>query len=52
LTRDIKAFLKKGDDMRRAADEAAASERSKWRLFDAYNARNAVDAYAEYEWDP
>jgi quinoprotein relay system zinc metallohydrolase 2 len=52
LTRDIRVFLKKGDDMRRAADEAATTERPKWRLFDAYNARNAVDAYAEYEWDP
>ena len=52
LTRDIKAFLKRGEDMRRAADEAAATERPKWRLFDAYNPRNAVDAYAEYEWDP
>jgi len=52
LTRDIKAALAAGDDMRRAADAAAATERPKWRLFDAYNARNAADAYAEYEWDP
>ena len=52
LTRDIKAALAQGFDMRRAADKAAASERPKWKLFDAYNARNAVDAYAEYEWDP
>ena len=52
LSRDIKAALAAGDDMRRAADEAAATERPKWRLFDVYNARNAADAYAEYEWDP
>ncbi len=52
LTRDIKAALAKGDDMRRAADAAAAAEKPKWRLFDAYNARNAADAYAEYEWEP
>jgi quinoprotein relay system zinc metallohydrolase 2 len=52
LTRDIKAFIDKGEDMRRAADTAAATERPKWRLFDAYNSRNAADAYAEYEWDP
>lgn len=52
LARDIKAALAAGDDMRRAADGAAAAERPKWRLFDDYNARNAADAYAEFEWDP
>ncbi len=52
LARDIKAALGQGQDMRRAADEAGASERDKWRLFDVYNARNASAAYAEYEWDP
>jgi len=51
LSRDIKAALARGLDMRSAAAAAAASERPKWKLFDAYNARNAVDAYAEYEWD-
>jgi len=52
LKRDIEAALTSGEDMRRAADEAASSERGKWRLFDDYNARNAAAAYAEYEWDP
>jgi quinoprotein relay system zinc metallohydrolase 2 len=52
LTRDIESALNKGEDMQRAADAAAAAERDKWRLFDVYNARNAVAAYAEYEWGP
>lgn len=52
LTHDIKSALGKGIEMRRAADEAGASERDKWRLFDVYNARNATATYAEYEWDP
>ena len=52
LTRDIKAAISRGDDMRRTAEQAGATERSKWRLFDVYNARNATAAYAEYEWDP
>jgi quinoprotein relay system zinc metallohydrolase 2 len=52
LTRDIKSALDRGEDMRRAADAAASSERDRWRLFDVYNARNAVAAYAEYEWGP
>jgi quinoprotein relay system zinc metallohydrolase 2 len=52
LSEDIKDFLARGEDMRRAADSAAAAERDKWRLFDVYNKRNATAAYAEYEWDP
>jgi quinoprotein relay system zinc metallohydrolase 2 len=52
LARDIKAALADGQDMRRASDTAASSERPRWRLFDLYNPRNAADAYAEYEWDP
>ena len=52
LKKDIEAALASGEDMRRAADAAAASERDKWRLFDDYNARNAAAAYAEFEWDP
>ena len=52
LTRDIKAALGRGEDMRSASGEAGAAERDKWALFDAYNARNATAAYAEYEWDP
>ena len=52
LTHDLKDALGRGEDMRRAADTAAASERERWRLFDDYNARNASAAYAEYEWDP
>jgi hypothetical protein len=30
---------------------AAASEKSHWELFDAYNARNATVAYSELEWE-
>ena len=52
LTQDVKSALASGEDLRRAADTAGASEREHWRLFDVYNARNATAAYAEYEWDP
>jgi quinoprotein relay system zinc metallohydrolase 2 len=52
LTGDVKAALKTGDDLRKAAESAGAGERNQWRLFDVYNARNATAAYAEYEWDP
>jgi len=34
-----------------AATNAAASERSRWALFDEYNARNATAAFSEIEWE-
>ena len=34
-----------------AAETAAASERSRWQLFDDYNARNATAAFSEIEWE-
>ena len=52
LREDIKDFLARGEDLRRAAESAAAAEQDKWRLFEVYNKRNATTAYAEYEWDP
>jgi quinoprotein relay system zinc metallohydrolase 2 len=52
LSRDVKAALARGQDMRAAAAGAGAGERDKWRLFEEYNARNATAAYAEFEWDP
>jgi quinoprotein relay system zinc metallohydrolase 2 len=52
LSQDIKDLLARGEDLRRAADSAAAAERDKWRLFEVYNKRNATAAYAEYEWGP
>jgi quinoprotein relay system zinc metallohydrolase 2 len=52
LSQDIKDLLARGDDIRSAAESAAAAEQEKWRLFEVYNKRNATAAYAEYEWDP
>ena len=51
LTADTKALIAKGVPIRAAADAAAASERSRWQLFDDYNARNATAAYSEIEWE-
>ena len=41
----------RGKPITAAADTAAASERSRWQLFDDYNARNATAAFSEIEWE-
>ena len=51
LIADVRALNAKGEPIRSAADKAAASERSRWELFDDYNARNATAAFSEIEWE-
>jgi hypothetical protein len=51
LASDTRALLADGKTLAKAADTAAASERSRWPLFDDYNARNATAAYSEIEWE-
>ena len=51
LLSDVRASNKKGEQIRTAAEKAAATERSHWELFDDYNARNATAAFSEIEWE-
>lgn len=51
LDTDVRALIKSGKPITVAADTAAASERSRWDLFDDYNARNATAAFSEIEWE-
>jgi quinoprotein relay system zinc metallohydrolase 2 len=51
LAKDVRALVKRGAPITEAAGKAAASERSRWQLFDDYNARNATAAYSEIEWE-
>lgn len=51
LASDVRAFVARGEPISAAAAKAAASERSRWKLFDDYNARNATAAFAELEWE-
>jgi glyoxylase-like metal-dependent hydrolase (beta-lactamase superfamily II) len=51
LASDTRALVADGKTLAKAADTAAASERSRWGLFDDYNARNATAAYSEIEWE-
>jgi quinoprotein relay system zinc metallohydrolase 2 len=51
LAADVRTLIKRGAPIGVAADTAAASERSRWQLFDDYNARNATAAFSEIEWE-
>ena len=51
LASDVRAFVTSGTPISVAANAAAASERSRWQLFDDYNARNATTAFSEIEWE-
>lgn len=51
LASDVRALVIRGEPITIAAKTAAASERSRWQLFDDYNARNAAAAFSEIEWE-
>lgn len=51
LRSDVRGLVVRGASITTAADIAAASERSRWQLFEDYNARNATTAFSEIEWE-
>ena len=51
LASDVRALVAGGKPIAVAADTAATSERSRWQLFDDFNARNATAAFSEIEWE-
>jgi quinoprotein relay system zinc metallohydrolase 2 len=51
LANGVSAMIADGKPLAIAANTAAAAERSRWLLFDDYNARNATAAYSEIEWE-
>ena len=50
LRTDVAALIAGGGGIEQAP-EAAAAERSRWRLFDDYNGHNATEAFKELEWN-
>jgi quinoprotein relay system zinc metallohydrolase 2 len=51
LAADVRAMVAAGKPITTAAETAGTSERSRWKLFDDYNARNATAAFSEIEWE-
>lgn len=51
LAAGIRAQIASGKPIAAAVEHAAGSERSRWQLFDDYNARNATAAFSELEWE-
>ncbi|CAA0088766.1 Uncharacterised protein [Starkeya nomas] len=51
LRTDVRRIIAEGRPMSAAPDLARPSEREQWALFDEFNARNAIAAYHEFEWE-
>lgn len=51
LAADLRKDIADGVPLAEAAQTAGQGERSKWKLFDDYNPRNATAAFAELEWE-
>lgn len=51
LANDCRDLIKRGVPLATAAQTAGLSEKSRWELFEEYNARNATAAYSELEWE-
>jgi glyoxylase-like metal-dependent hydrolase (beta-lactamase superfamily II) len=51
LAHDCRALIESGAPLAEAAATAGVSEKQRWELFEAYNARNATAAFAELEWE-
>ena len=51
LRNEVRAVLADGGTMEQAVAQVGQSERGAWALFDDYNPRNVIAAFAELEWE-
>ncbi len=51
VAQDCRALIASGASLSSAAQQAGASEKLRWELFEEYKARNATAAFAELEWE-
>jgi quinoprotein relay system zinc metallohydrolase 2 len=48
---DVRRLIAEGATIAEAPAQAAEAERSRWKLFDEFHARNVTAAFAELEWE-
>ena len=51
LAQQVRALIKDGETITAASQNVAESERTRWKLFEENNVRNATAAYSELEWE-
>ncbi|WP_386630103.1 quinoprotein relay system zinc metallohydrolase 2 [Sulfitobacter geojensis] len=51
LRQEVRAALKHGESLQTAIRHVGKDLQSDWQFFDAFNARNATNAYIELEWE-
>lgn len=51
LAADTRKAIRNGESISTAIGHIAESERTRWKLFDEFNTRNATAAYGELEWE-
>ncbi|MFT5946738.1 MAG: quinoprotein relay system zinc metallohydrolase 2 [Paracoccaceae bacterium] len=51
LRREVRAALEAGESLQSAIRHVGAGLQGNWQMFDAFNARNATNAYVELEWE-
>ena len=48
---EVRALIERGARIAEAPEQVAQPERSRWKLFDEFHARNVTAAFAELEWE-
>lgn len=51
IAQDVRGMIARGEPIASASERAGVAEKTRWDLFEEYNARNATAAFSELEWE-